>query len=211
MNILLFGATGGTGNQVLLQALEQGHTVTVIVRNPSKITIQSQRLKIIEGDVLSTNFTTEFVGQDAVICCLGAPSNKAGTLRSQGTKRIIDAMQKANINRFICQTSLGYDDSIEVLNCTSFFFKKIIVPYILKATFKEHSLQEYEIKNSNLNWTIIRPGNLTNGKKTENYKYGFKYSDPTLKVKISRADVADLMLKQLSETIFLKNIIGISY
>lgn len=211
MNILLFGATGGTGKQVLLQALEQGHIVTAIVRNPSKITIQSERLKIIQGDVLTTNFTYEFDGQDAVICCLGVPANKSGTLRSKGTKRIIDAMQKANINRFICQTSLGYGDSIDVLNCTSLFFKKIIVPYVLKATFKEHSLQETEIKNSNLKWTIVRPGNLTNGKKTENYKYGFTYSDPTLKVKISRADVADLLLKQVSETKTFQTIIGISY
>lgn len=120
-------------------------------------------------------------------------------------------MKKANVNRLICQTSLGYDDSIEVLNCTSFIFKKIIVPYILKATFKEHHLQEIAIKQSGLNWTIVRPGNLTNGKKTENYKSNFSYSYPTLKVKISRADVAHLLIKQLSSSENHPKIIGISY
>ncbi len=211
MNILLFGATGGTGKEVLLQSLEQGHTVTAIVRNPSKIKIQSQRLKIIKGDVLASIPDYTFAEQDAVICCLGTPANKATTLRSEGTKNIIATMNKTNVSRFICQTSLGYDDSIEVLNCTSFFFKKIIVPYILKATFKEHHLQEMAIKHSGLNWTIIRPGNLTNGKLTEKYKYGFLYSDPTLKVKISRADVAHLLLKQLSTTENYHKTIGISY
>jgi putative NADH-flavin reductase len=211
MKILLFGATGGTGKEVLLQALEQGHTVTTIVRNPSKINIRLKRLKVIQGDVLTSNLDFAFANQDAVICCLGTPANKAGTLRSQGTKNIINAMKKANISRFICQTSLGYDDSIQVLNCTSFFFKKIIVPYILKATFMEHHLQEIAIKQSGLNWIIVRPGNLTNGKKTENYKYGFAYSDPTLKVKISRADVANLLVKQLSSSENNQKIIGISY
>jgi putative NADH-flavin reductase len=211
MKILLFGATGGTGKEVLLQALGQGHIITAIVRSPEKIDIQSERLTIIKGDVLTSNLDLAFVEQDAVICCLGAPANKAGTLRSEGTNNIIDAMKKANVSRLICQTSLGYADSISVLNCTSFFFRKIVVPYILKATFKEHLLQEIAIKKSGLNWTIVRPGNLTNGKKTEKYKSGFDYSDPTLKVKISRSDVAHFLLTQLSTVISNQKILGISY
>jgi putative NADH-flavin reductase len=211
MKILLFGATGGTGKEVLLQALEQGHFVTAVVRNPSKINIQMERLNIVQGDVLTSNFEKTFVQQDAVICCLGAPANKSGTLRSEGTKNILNAMKKANVNRFICQTSLGYDDSREVLNCTSLIFRKIIVPYLLKSTFREHHLQEMAIKQSGLNWTIVRPGNLTNGKRTENYKTGFSYSDPTLKVKISRTDVAHFLVKQLSISDNKQKVIGISY
>lgn len=211
MKLLLFGATGGTGKQVLLQALEQGYKVTIIVRNPSKITLANSNLKIIQGDVLTALPDEAFTGHDAVICCLGAPANKAATLRSEGTKNIIKAMKKANVNRFICQSSLGFDDSVEVLNRTSFIFKKIIVPYILKATFKEHLLQELAIKQSKLNWTIVRPGSLTNGIKTGKYKYGFSYNDSTLKVKISRADVADMMLKQLTMPQYLQKVVGISY
>jgi putative NADH-flavin reductase len=211
MKILLFGATGGTGKQVLLQALEQGHTVTVIVRNPSKITLDNKNLRVVWGNVLAALPDTAFTGQDAVICCLGAPANKAGNLRSEGTKNIINAMKKANTSRFVCQSSLGFDDSVEVLNCTSFIFKRIIVPFVLKATFKEHHLQEIAVKQSSLNWTIVRPGSLTNGKKTGKYKYGFPYSDPTLKVKISRADVADFLLKQATSPEYLQKTIGISY
>ncbi|MFN0188843.1 MAG: NAD(P)-dependent oxidoreductase [Bacteroidia bacterium] len=211
MEVILFGASGGTGKEVLLQALEQGHCVTAITRDPSKITIQSESLTVVQGDVLSSNLDHFYRGKDAVICCLGAPANKAGTLRSEGTKNIINAMKRANVNRLICQTSLGFSDSSSVLNCTSFFFKRVVVPYILKETFKEHHLQEMAIKQSGLTWTIVRPGNLTNGKKTENYKYGFSFSDPTLKVKISRADVAHLLVKQLATKENNQKVIGISY
>lgn len=212
MNIVLFGATGGTGKQVLLQALEQGHVVTAIVRNLSKIGIKSEHLKIVQGDVLNiASFESAMADQNAVICCLGMPANKAGTLRSEGTKNIIESMKKAGVNRLICQTSLGFDDSIEVLNCTPFIFKKIIVPYILKDTFKEHHKQEMAIRESNINWTIVRPGNLTNGLQTANYKHGFSYKDPTLKVKVSRADVAHFMVKQLVDSYYNNKIVGISY
>jgi putative NADH-flavin reductase len=211
MKLLLFGASGGTGKQVLLQALEQGHFITAIVRKPLKVNIQSENLKVVQGNVLTSNLDFAFVGQDAVICCLGAPANKARKLRSEGTKNIVEAMKRANLNRLICQTSLGYDDSIEVLNCTSYLFRKIIVPYVLKTTFSEHHVQEMVIKQSGLNWTIVRPGNLTNGKKTKNYKSNFSYSDPTLKVKISRADVAHFILKQVLITESNQKTIGISY
>jgi putative NADH-flavin reductase len=211
MKILLFGATRGTGKQVLLQALNEGHTVTAIVRDPSKITITNPGLRVIRGDVLLTDFDDAVINQDAVICCLGAPANKAGTLRSEGTKNIINAMKKANVNRLICQSSLGFDDSVEVLKCTSFIFKKIIVPYVLKATFREHHLQEMAVKQSGLNWTIVRPGSLTNGKMTGKYKYGFSYADPALKVKISRADVAGFLIKEAVSEEYLHNTTGISY
>lgn len=211
MKILLFGATGGTGKEVLLQALKQGHNVTIMVRNPSKITADNQNLRVIHGDVFTTPLDNVVAGHEAVICCLGTPANKAGSLRSEGTKNIINAMKRTNVNRLICQSSLGFGDSIGVLNCTSFLFKRIIVPYVLKATFKEHHLQELAIIKSGLNWTIVRAAKLTNGIKTEKYKYGFPYSDKTLKVKISRADVADLMLKELAFPQYLQKTIGISY
>ncbi len=211
MKVLLFGATGGTGKEVLLQALEQGHIVTAIVRNPAKINIQSERLKIIQGDVFNKNLDYAFADQHAIICCLGAPATKAGTVRSEGIKNILTSMKRTNVDRLICQTSLGYDDSIQILSCTSILFRKIIVPFILKTTFNEHQLQELAIKESGLSWTIVRPGNLTNGKKTGNYKYGFLYSDPTLKVKVSRADVAHFLVRQLSTAENSQKVIGISY
>jgi putative NADH-flavin reductase len=212
MKILVFGATGGTGTQVVQQALDKGFEVTAFVRNPEKLKISNASLKVVQGDVLQQTSIDKIIGgHDAVICCLGAPAAKAGQLRSDGTKNIINAMQQNGVQRLICQTSLGFGDSEIVLNYTPFVFRKIIAPYLLKKTFADHLLQETFVKQSNLNWTIVRPGTMTNGKFTCNYKHGFSYADSSLKIKISRADVADFLIKQISSNQYQNKETGISY
>ena len=120
-------------------------------------------------------------------------------------------MEKNGIRRFICQTSLGYGDSRKVLDQTPFYFKYIIVPFILRKGFADHELQESYIKSSQLDWVIVRPGNLTDDKHTGKYRHGFAATDKKIKVKISRADVADFMLKQLTNDIYLHKTPGLSY
>jgi putative NADH-flavin reductase len=212
MKLLIFGATGGTGKLVVQQALSNGHEVTAFVRNPEKLTLSDTGLRIVKGDILQpATIDSVMPGHDAVICCIGVPANKAFTLRSEGTKNIISAMKKHGVTRFICQTSLGYDDSEMILNNTPFIFRKIIVPFLLKPTFAEHSKQESYIKDSDLNWTIVRPGTMVNSALTGKYKHGFDYADKSVKVKIARADVAHFMLEQLSNKTYNKKAAGISY
>lgn len=212
MKILVFGATGGTGSQVVQQALNQGLNVTAFVRNPEKVKISHSNLSLAQGDVLKQDDIDKIMkGHDAVVCCLGAPATKAGTLRSRGTQNIINSMQRNGVSRLICQSSLGFNDSVKVLTNTPFIFRKIIVPYLLKKTFEDHSLQETIVKRSDLNWTIIRPGSLTNGAFTGSYKHGFSYTDNSLKVKISRTDVADFLIRQLWSKEHLKEVAGVSY
>ena len=212
MKLLLFGATGGTGKHVVQQALNNGHSITAFVRNPSKLSLSDPMLEIVAGDILRpATIDAVMPGHDAVLCCIGAPANKAFTLRSEGTRNILASMKKFGVERFICLTSLGFDDSEIVLSNTSFMFRKIIVPLLLKTTFAEHSVQEKYIKQSDLNWTIVRPGNMTNTVVTGNYKHGFSYADKSVKVKIARADVAHFMLAQLSSKNYSRKITGISY
>ena len=212
MKILVFGATGGTGSLVVQQALAKGIEVTAFTRNPEKLKMRNVKLKTVQGDVLQQDSIDKIMpGHDAVICCLGAPAAKAGRLRSEGTKNIITAMTKYGVSRLVCQTSLGYDDSKIVLCYTPFIFRKVVVPYLLKKTFEDHSLQENFIKQSNLNWTIVRAGSLTNGKKTGHYKQDFAYSDSSLKVKIARADVADFLIATLTNQSSYNKLLGISY
>jgi putative NADH-flavin reductase len=212
MKILVFGATGGTGKLVVQQALENGYNVTAFVRDPLKMQITHPDLDIVQGDVMiPATIDKVMKGHDAVICCLGLPANKPGNLRSKGTQHILDSMQQFGVNRFICQTSLGYADGEKILANTSFVFRKIIVPFLLKKTFMEHERQENIIKQTNLSWTIARPGNMTNGKLTGNYKAGFDSNDRSVKVKISRADTAHFMLQQLHSNDHVRQAVGLSY
>lgn len=207
-HIIIFGATGKTGKELVKQALEKEYIVTAFVRNSGKLNTQHKNLSIFEGDVLKTDKVKEaMINQNVVICSLGASGMDKSYLRTRGTKNIIEAMNELQKKRFICQSSLGFADTKEML---PWYMKYIIVPLFLKNAFKDHLTQEKEIEKSNLDWTIIRPANLTNGERTGNYKIGFS-TDEKVKLKISRADVAEFMISQVSDNRFIQKKIELSY
>ena len=107
MKLLIIGGTGGTGKELIRQALEQGHHLTALVRNPEKVKIVHPNLVLIEGNVLDFDQVQKAVaGQDAVLSALGHKKFIIKTtILSEGTKNIIDAMQRHNVSRFICITS----------------------------------------------------------------------------------------------------------
>ena len=212
MKLIVFGATGGTGQHLVKQALAQGHMVTAFVRNPAKFGVSHTGLRIVQGDVLDAASVEQAVsGHDAVLAALGAPARDTNKVRSEGTRNIISAMEKTGVRRLVCQTSLGYGDSIQVLDRTPFYFRHIIVPFFLRRAFADHQLQEDLIQRSRLDWIIVRPGNLTDGERTGRYRHGFQATDKTITVNISRADVADFMLGQLSDNTYLRKTTGLSY
>lgn len=212
MKVIVFGASGGTGRQLVQQALEQGHEVTAFLRSPEKLGLSHANLRLAKGDALDAAAIERVMpGHNAVLCALGAPALKTGTIRSVGTRNIVAAMEKAGVKRLICQTSLGYGDSKAVLKVTSFFFRFIVVPLLLRQGFADHERQEAHIKASNLDWVIARPGNLTDGTRTGRYRHGFAADDRSIRGEISRADVADFMLRQLTDDIYLGQTPGLSY
>jgi len=108
MKLVIFGATGTVGRQVVQQALEQGHTVKAFVRNLTKLDIQHPQLSFAQGDVMNASAVEQAIrGQDAVICVLGAGKKLKSTIRSEGTQQIIQAMEKVGVRRFNCQITLG--------------------------------------------------------------------------------------------------------
>jgi putative NADH-flavin reductase len=207
MRLVIFGATGSIGRQLVEQALAQGHAVTALARNPAKLDLKHPNLKIVQGNVMDFASVEKAVqGQEAVLCSLGA--GRKGTIRSEGTRHIICAMEKAGIRRFICHTTLGVGDSQGNLN---FFWKYIMFGIILRDAFADHVSQEKYIMQSRLDWTIVRPAAFTNGERTGVYRHGFTATDKALTLKISRADVADFMLKQLTDDTYLHKTPGLSY
>lgn len=208
MKVIIFGSTGSVGKQIVLQALQSRHTVTAFARSIEKLQdIQHPNLKIVNGDVLNFDSVVQAIEeQDAVFCALGA--GRKGLVRSQGTFNIIQAMKETGVNRLICQSTLGCGDSWQNLN---FFWKRIMFGWFLKEAFKDHQLQEKYVKESNLNWTVVRPGAFTEGKITGNYHHGFSSTDKHIKLKVSRPDVALFMLTQLTTDQYLKQTPGLSY
>ncbi|MFE3029980.1 NAD(P)-dependent oxidoreductase, partial [Nocardia tengchongensis] len=115
MNVAIFGATGTIGRHVVTQALAAGHQVTVLVRDPAKLTVTHERLRAVTGDVLDPAAVERTViGQDAVIVALGA--GRKGVVRAEGTRLIIEAMNRTGVKRLICQSTLGVGDSRGNLN-----------------------------------------------------------------------------------------------
>ncbi len=209
MNVLIVGSTGGTGRQLVEQALAQGHRVTAFARNPAKLDVQHANLHVVRGDIMDGAAVADAMrDQDVVLCALGVPALNKNTVRADGTQQIIDAMEKTGVRRLICLTSLGYGDSQEVL---PWHMKYIVVPFFLRHAFADHEVQETYIKQSQLDWVIVRPGNLTNGARTGVYRHGFAPTDKAIKLKVSRADVADFMLKQLTDDTYLHQTPGLSY
>lgn len=210
MKVIVFGATGSIGKHLISQALEQGHEVTAFCRNILKLeNLKHQNLKLAQGDVSNTSDVSAAVkSQDVIIIALGSGNNRKSVVRSIGTKNIIAAMKTHQVNRVICQSTLGTYESNQNLN---FFWKHIMFGWYLKQIFQDHELQEKYVQESSLDWTIVRPGAFTDGEKTESYSHGFSPTDKTLKLKISRADVADFILKQLGDLSYLHQSPGLSY
>ena len=207
MKIIVFGATGSVGIEIVKQALEKGFEVTAFVRNPLKMAhLKHVRLNIFQGDILNQSSVEKAMQhQQAVLCAIG--DGRAGKVRAEGTKNIITAMNKLGINRLICQTTLGLGSSYGNLN---FFWEYIMFGFFLKKAFKDHKFQEDHLFNCNLDYTIVRPSALTDGPITNNYIIGFDGQYKNLSLKISRADVADFMLNQFENNEYSRTSVSIS-
>lgn len=210
MRILVVGSTGGTGRELVSQALARGHEVTAFARRPEKLKISHERLRVVRGNVLDSSSVEDAVrDNDAVVSALGHKRWGYPTrILSVGTTNIINAMKAHGVRRLVCETSLGLGDSWGKLGIYYTFF---VIPFILPFYFWDKRRQEAVIRASATDWTIVRPGALTNGRKRGVYRYGHRVGSWLWTVRISRADVADFMLNQLSDGGFLRATPGVCW
>src|SRR3990172_6363281 len=202
MNILIVGATRGIGRQLLEQALISGLTVTALVRNPQRLAIEHERLRVVKGDILdSDSVARAMVGQGAVCCTIGvkAPWPRV-TVFSEGTRNVLQAMKKAAVKRLICVTGIGAGDS---RGHGGFFYDAVFYPLINRTIYADKDRQESLIKASDVDWTIVRPGFLTNGPLTKSYRALTNLTGVTAGW-ISRAGVAHFILTELRSNQYLK-------
>ncbi|MEP6993323.1 MAG: SDR family oxidoreductase [Acidobacteriota bacterium] len=209
MKLLIVGATGGTGRELVSQALEAGHHVTAFVRDPAKLNLSRERFSVVQGDVLDfPSVEAAVAGQDAVLCALGHKRwFYPNRILSNGTRNLIRAMEKASVPRLVCETTLGIGDRWGRMGL---YYTLFVGVFILPLYFFDKIRQEQVIRNSSLDWVIVRPGALTNGRKRGVYRHGPKVGNWIWTVRISRADVAAFMLEQATSDAYLRQSPGVA-
>lgn len=198
MKLALFGATGGTGRQIVSQALTAGHSIQALVRDPARLPLQHHDLLTIPGNVLDPAAVAQtLAGTDAAIVSLGNTSDNPDWIVSNGTRVIVDAMKTHGPQRLLIVSSIGVGDSKDQVP----FAFKMLIKTVLKKPMEDKERQEQIVRDSGLAWTIVRPGGLTDGPQTGHYRAGL---DPKISAgQVSRADVADFVLRQLADPAYL--------
>ena len=208
LRVLIIGATGGTGRELVRQALEQGHQVTALVRKPKKMKVEHPNLRVVKGNVHDYDSVESAMrGQSAVVCALGTkrffyPNRVA----SNGTANILRAMKSCGVPRLVCESSLGVGNSVGRLGLLYTFF---VVPMILPFIFYDQARQERVIEESDADWVIVRPAVLTNSPARGKYRHGRNVGNYLWTNRIARGDVADFMLKQLTDEDYIGGTVAV--
>jgi putative NADH-flavin reductase len=202
MRIVIFGANGKTGTLIVNNALESGHQVTAYVRRENSLAIEHPNLKIVTGSLNDPEkLNAAITGADACISALGGSSlTKHAPEIIAGIDRIVTIMEQEHVNRFIYLSSIGVGESRYYLPQPIRFF---IADVMLRVPFADHNINEQRMMKSKLQWTSVRPGGLTDGPLTRDLKHGSEKTILKGSPKISRANVAAFMLKQLADKTYI--------
>jgi putative NADH-flavin reductase len=208
MKLLIFGASGKTGRELVKQGLAQGHAITAFVRDPVKFEISDEHLRVVEGGITDYAAVESAVdGHDVVISALGPHTllTRVPALTA-GIANIVRAMEKTGVRRIVYLSALGVAESNNDQNA---FFRWIINPILLGRDYADHEANEETIRNSSLDWVIVRPARLEDSAHPGQVETDLHLDASLPFGRIGRADVADFMLKQLGETEFLNKAPGI--
>jgi putative NADH-flavin reductase len=202
MRLLVLGATGGTGLEVLRQGLAQGHEMTAFVRDPARLALADPRLRVVTGTLPADAAVMEDTlrGQDAVACALGVRNAfKSGGLIEGAMRVLVPAMERAGVRRLLLVSANGVGET----HRHSPLVPRIMYRLLLGDIFADKAAGEAIVRASSLDWTIAYPTLLTDGPRTGRYRAG-----ETLELrgmpKIARADVADFLLRQLAGRDFIR-------
>ena len=158
-NILVLGATGGTGRLIVSQAVARGYDVTVLVRSAEKASVL-EGAKLIVGDARDEIALRQALkGRDAVISALGTAARpfREVTFLSSATRTLVSAMKAEQVSRLICITGIGAGDSA---GHGGFLFDNVIFPLLLRNVYADKNRQEAIVRESGLDWVLVRPSVL---------------------------------------------------
>ncbi len=203
MRVLIVGASKGIGLETARQALDAAHDVRALARSATAISDSNPRLEKIRGDALKTeDLEAALVGVDVVIQTLGVGLGdlfRPVHLFSDATRVLIASMRSQGVKRLICVTGFGAGDSRASISC----LQRLPFQIVFGRAYDDKSLQEKLIKESELDWTIARPGVLTSGPRTGRYRILAEASQWRNGI-ISRADVAEFLVRQIGDQAYMR-------
>jgi putative NADH-flavin reductase len=220
MQLTIFAATGGIGRQLLEQAVAAGHDVTAVVRNPKKL---SRQVRVVTADLSAANPATlesAVAGADAVLSALGPRSRSEAEVASAGTRAIVAAMQATGVRRIVVVSAAPIGTVASPgrpkppkHDPGDGFFMRHLFSRVARAAFGTNyadlATMEDVLGDSGLDWTVVRPPRLNDKPPTGAYRTAFG-QNVRGGWSISRADVADLMLRVIEEPETIKQTIGIA-
>jgi len=202
MKVIVFGASGKTGVLFVEEALESGYEVVAYVRSKESIKLTHPNLKVVVGQLNEKDKLKSVIkGSDACISTLGGGSlTKHSDAIIEGIDNIVSIMEEVKVKRFIYLSSIGAGNSRYYMPQPIRFF---IADLMLRVPLADHNTNENRITQSQLDWTIIRPGGLTDGAKSVNLKHGSENTKLKGNISISRSSVAYFILHQLTNSKYL--------
>jgi putative NADH-flavin reductase len=204
MKVVVFGASGRTGQLVVRQALEKGHRVTAFARALPADPIAHPKLRVVTGDALDRAAVGAAVeGQDAVVSTIGPSGGGSQTICTESIVNIIKAMKDHGVARLVVLTSATDMEG-------GFLYDRIVRPLFLRKVYEDKERQEMEVFKSGLDWTIVRPPIMRDGPRTGAYRVAIG-TPPKGGWRVSRADVAEFMVRELARKDYVHQAIAIAY
>jgi uncharacterized protein YbjT (DUF2867 family) len=203
--IVVVGATGAVGREVVRQAAAAGHRVRALVRAPERGALAGA--EVVRGDVLDADAVARaVVGADAVIVTLGRPASDRSGLRAAGTRAVVAAMEAAGVRRLVCLSMLGTGDSAAGLD---WFTRNVLFRFWLHNAAADHAAQEVAVQASRLDWTLARPPHFTERGATGRWTAGFAQDRSPPAMSIPRADLAAFLLDCAVSGRFVGEAVGV--
>ena len=210
MRLTVFGATGGIGQEVVRQALDAGHEVTAVVRDPARLTVTGERLEVVRGDLRDPESLRPAVaGRDAVLSGLGARRRADAGIATELTRSVLKAMEAEGVRRLVVVSAAPVGPQPEHSSLADRLMLKV-VGAVLKDSYVDLAAMEAELANSATDWTSVRPPRLQDRPVTGAYSTvvgGF----PRAGRFAGRADVAHAMLAMVDDPAPVKQGVGVAY
>lgn len=204
MRLLVFGASGRTGQELVRQAAARGVQVTAFVRQPDRLRDAPASVATALGNVADSGAVARAVqGHDAVVSALGVGTpltHDADVIA--GIANIVRAMETHGVRRLIYVSFIGVRESRHAVG----FVLRYVAPIPLRHEIRDHEVKESLVRNAQLDWTIVRPPKLTMGPRTGTYRSGESIRTLSPVPVLSRADLADFILRELEHPRFIRGV-----